>query len=67
MDQLNTNMFGSINMTKALPPYICEWKTGTIVFISSFFSWYDQPCGGAYAISKHGLAGENSLHTKERM
>ncbi|KAE9370658.1 NAD(P)-binding protein [Stipitochalara longipes BDJ] len=57
MDQQNTNMFGSINMTKALLPHLRERKTGTIVFISSIFSWYSQPCVGPYAISKHGLEG----------
>jgi NAD(P)-dependent dehydrogenase (short-subunit alcohol dehydrogenase family) len=54
MEQLDVNLFGSINMTKALLPHLRERKSGTIVF-----SWYSRPNVGPYAISKHGLAGEN--------
>ena len=59
MEQLDVNLFGSINITKALLPHLRERKSGTIVFIGSLFSWYSRPNVGPYAISKHGLAGEN--------
>ncbi|PMD25718.1 NAD(P)-binding protein [Hyaloscypha hepaticicola] len=57
MEQLDVNLFGPINMTKALLPHLRERKTGTIIFIGSLFSWYGRPNVGPYAISKHALAG----------
>jgi len=59
MEQLDVNLFGPINMTKALLPHLRERKTGTIIFIGSLFSWYGRPNVGPYAISKHALAGES--------
>jgi NAD(P)-dependent dehydrogenase (short-subunit alcohol dehydrogenase family) len=57
-NQLDTNLFGSMNVTKALLPHFRERKTGRIGFTSSIFSFSSIVGGGPYAISKHGLAGK---------
>jgi NAD(P)-dependent dehydrogenase (short-subunit alcohol dehydrogenase family) len=66
MEQLDTNMFGSINLTNAFLPQFRERKASTIAFISTIFSWYGQPCAGPYAISKHGLAAELPIYIIEQ-
>lgn len=60
MEQLDVNLFGSVNVTKALLPHLRGRQSSTIVFIGSLFSWYSRPNVGPYAISKHALGGENS-------
>ncbi|TVY81555.1 putative oxidoreductase, partial [Lachnellula suecica] len=53
--QLATNLFGPINVTRALLPHFRSRRAGKVAFTSSIFSWYSQPCASPYAISKHGL------------
>ena len=54
---MDTNLFGSINVTKAILPYFRKRKAGRIGFMNSIFGFTSMAAGGPYTISKHGLAG----------
>ncbi|CAA7268709.1 unnamed protein product [Cyclocybe aegerita] len=63
LDQFNTNVFGAINVTRAVLPYMREKKTGTIVFAGSIVGWESYPFAGIYAASKWALRGiSETLH-----
>lgn len=55
--QFDTNVFGTIKVTKALLPHFRERKTGTMVFISSLSGWVGHAGCSAYAGSKFALEG----------
>ncbi|KAH7413980.1 hypothetical protein DE146DRAFT_14094 [Phaeosphaeria sp. MPI-PUGE-AT-0046c] len=55
--QFDTNVFGTIKVTKAILPHFRERKTGTMVFISSLSGWVGHPGCSAYAGSKFALEG----------
>jgi len=54
---LNTNLLGSVGLTKAVLPYMLEKKKGNIVVISSILGKIVTPKQGAYNASKHALQG----------
>ena len=56
--QFDTNVFGTIKVTRAVLPYMRRRREGTVVVVSSLTGWVGQPAVGAYAASKHALEGE---------
>ncbi|PSN72923.1 hydroxybutyrate dehydrogenase [Corynespora cassiicola Philippines] len=55
--QFNTNLFGSINITRALLPHFREKKSGVIVYLSSLGGIAGEVGGAAYCASKFALEG----------
>lgn len=55
--QFDTNVFGTIKVTKAVLPHFRERKSGCMVFISSLSGWVGHDACGAYAGSKFALEG----------
>ncbi|ETI25850.1 hypothetical protein G647_02627 [Cladophialophora carrionii CBS 160.54] len=61
--QFDTNVFGTIKVTRAVLPHFRQRHAGTAVFIGSLSGWVGHPGVGAYAGSKHALEGiVESLH-----
>ncbi|KAF8996335.1 short chain dehydrogenase [Cyathus striatus] len=61
--QFNTNVFGALNVTRAVLPYMREKKTGTVVFMGSIGGWRSVPYAGLYAATKWALRGvSETLH-----
>ena len=59
--QFETNVFGTLKVTKALLPHFRQRKTGVNVFISSLSGWIGHDFCGAYAGSKFALEGTSSV------
>ncbi|KAI1872094.1 uncharacterized protein JN550_004297 [Neoarthrinium moseri] len=57
LEQFNTNLFGTIKVTKSVLPYFREQHHGMLVFIGSLSGWIGHPGVGAYASSKFALEG----------
>lgn len=55
--QLNTNVFGTINVTKAFLPYFRAQRFGTIANVSSMGAWRGTPGLGIYEASKWFVSG----------
>ncbi len=55
--QINTNMYGVFNFTKAVLPNIVERKSGNIINISSLAGKNSFVNGTTYSASKHALMG----------
>ncbi|KFZ17847.1 hypothetical protein V502_04380 [Pseudogymnoascus sp. VKM F-4520 (FW-2644)] len=55
--QFDTNVFGTIKVTRALLPHFRERRSGTIVFIGSLSGWVGHAGCSAYAGSKFALEG----------
>jgi NAD(P)-dependent dehydrogenase (short-subunit alcohol dehydrogenase family) len=55
--QFDTNVFGTIKVTKALLPHFRARRSGTMVFISSLSGWIGHAGCSAYAGSKFALEG----------
>ncbi|EXJ57112.1 hypothetical protein A1O7_07456 [Cladophialophora yegresii CBS 114405] len=61
--QFDTNVFGTIKVTRAALPHFRQRRAGTVVFIGSLSGWIGHPGVDAYAGSKHALEGiVESLH-----
>lgn len=56
--QFETNVFGTIKVTKAVLPYLRVRRQGTMVFISSINGFIGHPGVGPYSASKHALEGK---------
>jgi NADP-dependent 3-hydroxy acid dehydrogenase YdfG len=61
-----TNVFGTIKVTKALLPQMRERRSGTVVFISSLNGQVGHACDGAYTASKHALEGRKQCTFPDR-
>lgn len=59
--QFDTNLFGAINVTRALMPHFRSRKAGVVVFIGSLSGWRGDGVAGAYCGSKFALEGILSL------
>ncbi|KAF2108973.1 hypothetical protein BDV96DRAFT_586312 [Lophiotrema nucula] len=55
--QFNTNLFGSINTTRALLPHFRAKKSGVIVYVGSLGGIAGEVGGAAYCASKFALEG----------
>ncbi|PVH77405.1 NAD(P)-binding protein [Cadophora sp. DSE1049] len=55
--QFDTNVFGTIKVTRALLPHFRQRHAGTVVFIGSLSGWIGHPGCSAYAGSKFALEG----------
>ncbi|KAG0653022.1 putative oxidoreductase [Hyphodiscus hymeniophilus] len=53
--QMNTNLFGPMNMTKAILPYFRQRKEGKLVFIGSVNGFQGATASGPYTASKFAL------------
>ncbi|KAI1246702.1 hypothetical protein MGN70_010581 [Eutypa lata] len=63
--QFDTNVFGTMRVTRAVLPHFRQRRSGTMVFISSLSGWIGHPFVGAYAGSKFALEGLVESLSKE--
>ena len=56
--QFSTNLFGPLNLTRALLPHFRSKRSGTFVFIGSICGWRGDPTIAAYCASKFALEGD---------
>jgi NAD(P)-dependent dehydrogenase (short-subunit alcohol dehydrogenase family) len=63
--QIETNLFGVINVTKAAIPLMREQRSGHILQISSIGGRGGAPGRGAYAAAKWGVEGFSEVLAKE--
>jgi NAD(P)-dependent dehydrogenase (short-subunit alcohol dehydrogenase family) len=54
---LNTNLLGTINLTRSMLPHFREKRAGKFVFIGSVDGWEDYAGGSSYSMSKFALEG----------
>jgi NAD(P)-dependent dehydrogenase (short-subunit alcohol dehydrogenase family) len=57
MTQFNTNVFGTMNVTRAFLPYLRRQRSGTIVNFGSVGGWRGFPLCALYSASKFAVAG----------
>ncbi|KAJ5518226.1 Glucose/ribitol dehydrogenase [Penicillium expansum] len=57
LDQFNTNVFGPLNLTRAVLPHMRSRQSGTVIFMSSIAGWKGVAVGGPYSASKFALEG----------
>ncbi len=55
--EFDTNVFGSIKVTRAILPHFRQRRAGTVVFIGSLSGWIGDPFCSAYSGSKFALEG----------
>lgn len=55
--QFDTNVFGTINVTKAFLPYLRAQRSGVIANVSSMGAWRGTPAFGVYETSKWAVSG----------
>ncbi|KAJ5339175.1 Glucose/ribitol dehydrogenase [Penicillium brevicompactum] len=65
LDQFNANVFGPLNLTRAVLPHMRERRSGTIIFMSSIAAWRGVSVGGPYSASKFALEGSVESLQKE--
>ncbi|KAJ6092311.1 Glucose/ribitol dehydrogenase [Penicillium canescens] len=65
VDQFNTNIFGPLNLTRALLPHMRARQHGTVLFMSSIAGWKGVAVGGPYSASKFALEGAVESLQKE--
>lgn len=58
LGQFATNVFGAMNVTKAVLPHFRAHGSGTTVFMSSISAWHGIGAGGLYSSSKFALEGK---------
>jgi short-subunit dehydrogenase len=61
--QLNTNIIGAMNVTKAFLPYMRERKTGTVVWIGSVAGWAAESSLSLYSATKFAVRGTLAAHS----
>jgi NAD(P)-dependent dehydrogenase (short-subunit alcohol dehydrogenase family) len=59
--QFNTNVFGTIKVTRAILAHLRQRRTGMIIFIGSLSGWIGHAGISAYDGSKFALEGNLSL------
>jgi NAD(P)-dependent dehydrogenase (short-subunit alcohol dehydrogenase family) len=64
-EQIETNLFGVINVTKAAIPLLREQRSGNIIQISSLGGRLAPPGRGAYAAAKAGVGAFSEVLAKE--
>jgi NAD(P)-dependent dehydrogenase (short-subunit alcohol dehydrogenase family) len=63
--QIETNLFGVINVTKAAIPHLREQRSGHIIQVSSIGGRIGPPGRAAYSTSKWGVEGFSEVLAKE--
>ncbi|MDF1760007.1 MAG: SDR family NAD(P)-dependent oxidoreductase [Coxiellaceae bacterium] len=53
--QFQINVFGTMELTRLVIPYMRDQRRGRIIFISSILAILTMQCRGAYSASKHAL------------
>lgn len=61
--QFETNVFGTIKVTKPVLSHMRTRNQGTLVFVSSLNGFVAHPTVGPYSASKHALEGESFSRT----
>lgn len=56
-DAFNVNVFGILNVTRAVLPYMRAQKSGVIAHFGSVGSWGGAPAGGIYCSTKWAISG----------
>jgi len=56
-DAFNVNVFGVLNVTRAVLPYMRAQKSGVIAHFGSVGSWGGAPAGGIYCSTKWAISG----------
>lgn len=56
-DSFNVNVFGILNVTRAVLPYMRARNSGTIAHFGSLGSWRGAAAGGIYASTKWAISG----------
>lgn len=56
-DQFNVNVFGVVNLTRAVLPHMRHQKSGTIAHFGSLGSWRGGPAAGIYCATKWAITG----------
>ena len=56
-DSFNVNVFGIINVTNAVLPYMRQQRSGVIAQFGSIGSWHGTPGGGIYCGTKWAISG----------
>ena len=56
--QFNTNLFGTMEITRAVLPHFRERKAGIIAFLGSEAGWAGEPGAGPYCATKFALEGQ---------
>ena len=58
VSQFNTNLFGVINVTRAILPHFRDKKSGNILFLGSSGGIEGEPGAGGYCATKFALEGK---------
>ncbi|MDF1654177.1 MAG: SDR family NAD(P)-dependent oxidoreductase [Coxiellaceae bacterium] len=53
--QFQINVFGTMELTRLVIPYMRDQRRGRIIFVSSILAILTMQCRGAYSASKHAL------------
>jgi NAD(P)-dependent dehydrogenase (short-subunit alcohol dehydrogenase family) len=64
-EQVETNLFGVIHVTKAVIPWMREQRAGHIIQVSSIGGRIGPPGRGAYSTAKWGVEGFSEVLAKE--
>lgn len=56
-DSFNVNVFGVLNVTRAVLPYMRQQRSGVIAQFGSLGSWRGVPAGGIYCATKWAVTG----------
>ncbi|KAL4876849.1 hypothetical protein BJY04DRAFT_231304 [Aspergillus karnatakaensis] len=65
LDQMQTNLFGQMNVARAFLPHMRKRRAGTMVFMGSIAGWLGVAAGGPYSASKFALEGAVESLEKE--
>ena len=63
---MNTNLFGAINVTRAILPAFRKKKAGIVVWNSSCGGWQGEVGGSPYCATKFAMEGKLSATTLDR-
>ena len=67
LKNMNTNLFGAINVTRAILPTFCKKGTGVIVWSGSCGGWQGEVGASPYCATKFTMEGKESLVLSRRI
>jgi NADP-dependent 3-hydroxy acid dehydrogenase YdfG len=56
-DQFNVNVFGILNVARAVLPYMRQQRSGVIAMFGSLVSWHGYAAAGIYCSTKWAISG----------